>query len=118
MLVSKQFHRVIALTVSIVIGLLLPVVTVPQVCSGCEVSQQTVTKANNRLNLDETQKADSEARHFLGGGPVAPASVTNERMIHQLEWITWYDDDLRVPLWVAYELSKQDASAQLTRKDC
>jgi DNA/RNA endonuclease G (NUC1) len=37
-------------------------------------------------------------------------------MIHQTEWITWYDDDL--PLWVAYELTKTDASAQLARKNC
>jgi DNA/RNA endonuclease G (NUC1) len=107
-----------AIIVSFVIFLALPAATFPQICSGCEVSQQTVTKANNRLNLDEQQKADAESRHLLGGRPTPPASATNEHMIHQLEWVTWYDDDLRLPLWVAYELTKADASAQLSRKDC
>jgi endonuclease G len=114
----KKIRPAIAALVSLVIGLILPVTAIPQVCSGCEVSQQTVTKANNRLNLSAIEKIDSEARHFLGGKPIAPANATNERIIHQVEWITWYDDDLRVPLWVAYELTRADASAQLTRKDC
>lgn len=83
-----------------------------------EVSQQTITKANARLELDDDAKDQAEERHLLGGRPIAAASATNEHMIHQTEWITWYDDDLRVPLWVAYELTKADASAQLTRKDC
>lgn len=60
----------------------------------------------------------AEARHLLGGRPIPSANATNERVIHQLEWITWYDEDLRVPLWVAYKLTKADASAQLTRKNC
>lgn len=82
-----------------------------QVCSSCQVSQQTVTNADALLNLDDSAKADAEARHLLSGRPVAPSNATNEHMIHQQEWITWYDDDLRVPLWVAYELTKADASA-------
>ena len=89
-----------------------------QVCSGCEVANQTITKADARLNLTDTEKTDAEARHLLGGRPMPSANATNERMIHQHEWITWYDDDLRLPLWVAYELTAEDASASLSRKDC
>ncbi len=89
-----------------------------QVCSGCEVSNQTVTKSNQRLNLSDSQKADTESRHLLGGRPIPPTNATNEHMLHQLEWITWYDDDLRVPIWVAYELTRADASSSLERKDC
>lgn len=89
-----------------------------QVCSHCQVSQQTITNADALLTLEDSEKADAEARHLLGGRPVTSSDATNEHMIHQQEWITSYDDDLRVPLWVAYELTKADASAQLTRKNC
>jgi DNA/RNA endonuclease G (NUC1) len=89
-----------------------------QVCSGCEVSNQTVTKSNQLLNLSDSEKADAESRHLLGGRPIPPASATNEHMLHQHEWITWYDDDLRVPVWVSYELTRADARASLERRDC
>jgi hypothetical protein len=36
-----------------------------QVCSGCEVSQQSVTSADTLLNLDDSQKAHAEARRFF-----------------------------------------------------
>ncbi len=40
-------------------------------------------------------------------------------MLLQFEWITWYDTDLRVPLWVGYQLSKADAQAKVfPRQDC
>jgi|GEM_PF-5291089 len=89
-----------------------------QVCTGCEVSAQTIANADEQLHLTDSERTDAEARHLLGGKPIPAADSTNERMIHQHEWITWYDDDLRVPLWVVYELTKEDASAQRTRKDC
>jgi DNA/RNA endonuclease G (NUC1) len=105
--------------VSIFLSLSFPFVTsLSQICSGCEVSKQTVTKADARLQLNDDEKAEAEERHLLGGRPIPPSTATNEHMIHQKEWITWYDDDLRIALWVAYELTKADASAQLSRKDC
>jgi hypothetical protein len=36
-----------------------------QVCSGCEVSNQTVTKSNQRLNLSDSEKAN--AQHPIEG---------------------------------------------------
>lgn len=92
--------------------------TLSQTCTGCQVSQQKVANADALLHLDDSEKAEAEARHLLGGRPIPPADATNELMLHQLEWITWYDDDLRVPLWVAYELTRADASVQRTRKNC
>jgi len=105
------------LAATIVLSLWLPF-GIAQVCPNCQVSQQTVSNADALLNLTDVEKADAEARHLLGGRPIPPSSATNEHMIHHHEWITWYDDDLRAPLWVAYELTKADASAQLTRKNC
>ncbi len=110
------FGVVIICLVVFSVAALLPVQS--QVCSGCEVSNQTVTKSNQRLTLTDSEKVDAESRHLLGGRPIPPANATNERMLHQFEWITWYDDDLRVPIWVAYELTSDDANASLTRRDC
>lgn len=89
-----------------------------QVCPNRQCSLQTISDADALLNLTDTEKSDAEARHLLGGRPAPPATATNEHMIHQHEWITWYDEDLRIPLWVAYELTRADASAQLTRRNC
>ena len=112
----RPFHVVILCLILSSFATLFPVQS--QVCSGCEVSNQTVTKSNQRLNLSDSEKADAESRHLVGGRPIPPATATNEHMLHQFEWITWYDDDLRVPIWVAYELTSDDASASLTRRDC
>ena len=106
----------VALT--LLITLCLALVASAQVCTGCQVSQQTVSNADALLNLDESEKTNAEARHLLGGRPIPPSNATNEHTIHQREWITWYDDDLRLPLWVAYELTSDDASANLSRKNC
>lgn len=89
-----------------------------QVCPNRQCSLQTIGDADDLLDLTESEKTDAEATHLLGGRPIPSASATNEQMVHQHEWITWYDDDLRVPLWVAYELTRSDASAQLTRRNC
>ena len=105
------FGVVIICLVVFSVAALLPVQS--QVCSGCEVSNQTVTKSNQRLTLTDSEKVDAESRHLLGGRPIPPANATNERMLHQFEWITWYDDDLRVPIWVAYELTSDNANAAL-----
>lgn len=112
----RVFCAVVLCLVVFSVATLLPVQS--QVCSGCEVSNQTVTKSNQRLNLTDSQQADAESRHLLGGRPTPPANATNEHMLHQVEWITWYDDDLRLPIWVAYQLTSDDASASLTRRDC
>jgi endonuclease G len=39
-------------------------------------------------------------------------------MLQQKDYLTWYDDDLRVPLWVAYRLTKNNATAVRERLDC
>jgi hypothetical protein len=61
-----------------------------QIWPGCEVSQQTVTKANALLKLTDEEKTQAKARHLLGGLTVPPADTTNEQIIQQHEWISWY----------------------------
>lgn len=103
------------------LALLLGITAVPvfsQRCFDCQISQAREQQANQRLQLTAAQRATAEAMHLLGGLPVPPPGATNEHLIHQHEWVTWYDDDLRVPLWVSYQLTRADASAQRTRRDC
>jgi DNA/RNA endonuclease G (NUC1) len=100
---------------------LLPMLAAPvgaQTCSDCEISNQSVASANARLNLTDAQKRAAEDRHLPFGLHRAPANASNEFLLHQREWLTWYDGDLRVPLWVAYELTRADAVATRPRRNC
>jgi len=56
-----------------------------QVCSGCEVSGQTITRANQRLTLGDSERADTESHHLLGGRPMPASDATDEHTFYQLE---------------------------------
>jgi DNA/RNA endonuclease G (NUC1) len=70
------------------------------------------------LRLTPAQKKAARVRHLFGGMPVAPAGATREIMLHQKDYLIWYDGDLRVPLWVAYRLTKEDLATPRTRLEC
>ena len=94
-----------------------------QICSGCKITPASVrnariANAEEALILSDAQKAAIRDEHVPWGLPRAPATAANERVLYQTEWLTWYDDDLRVPLWVAYKLKGEDADAQRPRLDC
>jgi hypothetical protein len=59
-----------------------------QVCPNRQCSLQNISDADELLNLTDTEKADAEERHLLGGRPIPSSGSTNEHMIHQHEWIT------------------------------
>lgn len=86
-------------------------------CPTCEVSDAKRTQYDVLLNLTVSQQHTAESRHIPYGIPVA-AAATHEHMLHQKDYVTWYDDDLRVPLWVAYRLAKKNAIAVRVRLDC
>ena len=60
------------------------------------------------LELDDEEKADAEATHLPWGMPTGPVDATNEQILHLHEYIINYDNDLRVPIWVAYQLREHD----------
>lgn len=85
-------------------------------CS-CEVSDSAMAQADAALNLSESEQNEAEASHLLGGIPAGPSDAVNEHLLHQTDYIISYDDDLRIPLWVAYRLRAQDICKR-ARKNC
>lgn len=101
-------------------ALLIPLVSAQAAdhCPDCEVSDTRRAQYDALLSLTASQMHTAEARHIPYGLPVPPTNAGHEQMLHQKDYLTWYDDDLRVPLWVAYRLSKKNATAVRERLDC
>ena len=106
----------------VALSLLFCIPTTGQICPRCKIPASAraarIAAAEATLVTAASQQAELRARHLPFGVPVPPADAANERLLYQLEWIASYDDDLRVPLWVGYELTAADADAQRERKDC
>ena len=47
-----------------------------------------------------------------------PAHATREHLLIHKDYLTWYDDDLLVPLWVGYKLTKANIIKQQDRIEC
>lgn len=99
------------------------IASLSQIYSPCEIPGPVRSKrlkaaqrANDRAEL---KRAEIIAKHFPFGFPRALTNATNERIPVQSEWVIWYDDDLKQPLWVAYEFTKAEANKKLVeRLDC
>ncbi len=114
---TKTIRRIATLLLAVALLLtLFPAYA--QRCRDCQISQAREQQANQRLQLTDQQEQTAEDTHLPFGLHTAPSNATGEHLIHQREWVTWHDDDLRLPLWVAYRLTRQDAQAQRTRRDC
>lgn len=88
-------------------------------CPSCEVHADKRVQYDALLNLTAAQKKSAETRHIPDGLPVPAAPVTHEHLLHQQDYVTWYDDDdLRVPLYVAYRLAKKNVTTPRDRLNC
>src|SRR3954468_6326606 len=87
-------------------------------CTSCEVSNAKEAQYNALLFLTPAQKKTAESKHIPYGKPTAAANATHEHMLHQRDYLTWYDDDLRVPLWVCYKLTKKNILRVQDRVEC
>jgi len=77
---ARAFFCLLAINLTVVC---FQLVGLAQVCSGCEVSKQTITKSDALLNLTSAEKATAERTHLFGGRPVPINGATHEHMIHQ-----------------------------------
>ena len=84
----------------------------------CEISPRKEKAYDVLLELDSEEQANAEALHAPWGVPNPPSNATNERLLHQEHYLTGYDDDLKIPLWVTYRLSASDASVTRHRLNC
>jgi endonuclease G, mitochondrial len=81
----------------------------------CKAAQRN--SCNVLLLLDDADKAQAENTHLPYGIPTSPTGATNERLLHQTDYIINYDADLLVPTWVAYRLRDTDIQER-ERLDC
>jgi DNA/RNA endonuclease G (NUC1) len=87
-------------------------------CPDCQVSDAKRAEYDALLILTPAQKKKTELRHVPYGLPLAAANATGEHLLHQSDYLTWYDDNLRVPLWVAYKLTKKNVAKERDRLNC
>lgn len=82
---------------------------------GCRVSDRKEAAYDALLNLDNSEAATAIATHLPWGISAPPVT---ERVLHQEHYITSYDTELRVPIWVAYRLRDDDLSVDRARTEC
>jgi len=87
-------------------------------CPDCEVPDIARDHDNVLLQLTPKQKKTAESRHVAYGLPTNATAHAHEHLLHQKDYLTWYDDDLRVPLWVAYRMTKKNITGVVDRQDC
>jgi DNA/RNA endonuclease G (NUC1) len=87
-------------------------------CPSCDVSEAKKEQYNQALLLTPAQKKTAESKHVAYGLPVPAANATHEHLLQQKDYLIWYDDDLRVPLWVSYKLTKKQISTHRARTEC
>ena len=63
-------------------------------CPDCEVSDAARAQYDALLHLTAAQQKTAETRHVAYGLPVAPATATHEHLLHQKDYLTWYDHNL------------------------
>src|ERR1043165_3450174 len=71
-----------------------------------------------RLNLSPSKMAAVQSTHMPWGLATPTANATHEHLLAQEDYLIWYDDDLRVPLWVSYRLTKSDLKTHRERLEC
>lgn len=84
---------------------------------GCDVPDAKEQEYDQLLDLTDAERTESLARHLPYGIPTTPTGSLNEHLLVQRHFVIMYDDDLRIPLWVAYRLTAEDIVSR-TRLDC
>jgi DNA/RNA endonuclease G (NUC1) len=70
------------------------------------------------LRLSPSKQSSAKSRNTIWGLPTASTSAAHEHLLTQKDYLIWYDDDLRVPLWVSYRLKKSDLKTHRERLEC
>ena len=74
-------------------------------------------KADKLLFLSHEEQKASIDMHLPWGLPISSNQATNEKLLVNHEYIIKYDEDILVPIWTAYRLTKDDI-VKADRVDC
>jgi len=88
----------------------------PRETCGCDVAKELVATYDQAL-LDVNTR-DVIKRHAPWGVPVDLTFDAGTRVLYQRHWMTGYDPDLRMPVWVAYRLRAEDLTQPRRRTQC
>lgn len=93
-----------------------PVVAEPRETCDCDVSKNVVAAYDQALV--EVNAHDALRRHAPWGTPVDLTFDAGTRVLYQRHWLVGYDQDLRMPIWVAYRLQAEDLAQPRRRTQC
>jgi endonuclease G len=118
----KVSSRLLSTTFFLILGIFQSS-AIPQICPGCEIAEAVrntrLATAAQAITNAEAGQDSIIAKQFPFGIPTSPPNADAERRLIHKEWIALYDKDLRLPIWVAYQLTKaQSASTVGKRQDC
>lgn len=83
-----------------------------------EVSSRFIKKVDRRLLTEKSKAGREVVKSALPFDlPQSNDSTDNEQLLIQPNYITWYDSDLRSPLWVAYRLRGEDLQDGVSREE-
>ncbi|MDF1629106.1 MAG: DNA/RNA non-specific endonuclease [Alcanivoracaceae bacterium] len=83
-----------------------------------DITEDFIEAVDSRLPSNRSQEAAQIIADNLPF-PIPSSNIrtNNEEILVQPHFITWYDKDLRAPLWVAYRLTADDINDGVTRSD-
>ena len=83
------------------------------------VTEARLAVTDGLLHVEGSAEADAAlAEHLPTGMPArVGAAGEHEHLLAQPHFVTWYDDDLRSPLWAAYYFPGDEADDSLHRED-
>ena len=82
------------------------------------MNESRVDVANAELfPIGDLREQDAIGEHLPFGMPTVDTNASNEFLLAQEHFVIWYDADLRSPLWTAYHLERDEATASGTRAD-
>ena len=104
-------------TILIILAVLIHIFLSPIAYAARSATPEEIAASDKLLlqDADKTHIAGSIAKHLPWGVPAEPATATHEHLLVQVDYVINYDDDLRVPIWSAYRLRKEDVSVNRER---
>lgn len=104
--------------VCLLVAVFVSTIAFSEPCNDCEISNREAEAADKLLFLNQSEVSDAIARHLPFGVPKDISDDGSASMLVQENYITWYDGELRIPIWVAYRLKSEDLANPLQREDC
>ncbi|XP_060609360.2 ectonucleotide pyrophosphatase/phosphodiesterase family member 3 [Anolis sagrei] len=96
--------------------------SVPSQTLGCSCNSIiNVEAVNQRLNLDNQAKTESESYNLPYGRPRVLQKESTYCLLHQNQYVNGYSQNILMPLWSSYTVSKSPANAPSlppTAPDC